>query len=209
MSVYVLAVDLKGAPGLDVAKTSFAAAFPDANPYDPQMCRWRVVSDGYCGGVCFGVGEECTPGVRNLLPANLLGSADPPASGSSSPTSSSSPFTTSSSPPPPPPSTTLPTQNPNQTTTRSPRSSPAPSSSPNSYSSPSPSASVPDSSAQISPDVKILASTTTTSHLVWVTSPPSGTLPNPHLGVYSSANSASVSYLSIIILINVLVILIR
>ncbi|KAJ3038368.1 hypothetical protein HDV00_000789 [Rhizophlyctis rosea] len=71
-SAYVLAIDQKGAPGLDVAKTSFASIFPGQNPLDPQNCRWRVVDDSYCSGVCFGSPEECTPGLRNNLPAYLL-----------------------------------------------------------------------------------------------------------------------------------------
>ncbi|KAJ3278737.1 hypothetical protein HK104_002067 [Borealophlyctis nickersoniae] len=71
-SQYVLAIDQKGAPGLDVARTSFAAAFPGSNPLDPQSCMYRIVADEMCAGVCFGSAQECTPGVRNLLPAYLL-----------------------------------------------------------------------------------------------------------------------------------------
>ncbi|KAJ3289354.1 hypothetical protein HK104_007522 [Borealophlyctis nickersoniae] len=75
-STYVMAVDQKGDPGLDVARTSFAKTFPGSNPLDPQSCRYRVVSDDYCAGICNGA--ECKPGVRNYLPAYLL-----PAAGSS------------------------------------------------------------------------------------------------------------------------------
>ncbi|KAJ2992211.1 hypothetical protein HDV02_003197 [Globomyces sp. JEL0801] len=71
-SVYVLAVDQKGDPGLDVAISSFSAAFPGANPLDPQTCKWRVVDPSKCGKICYGSKEECTPGVRNSLPAYLL-----------------------------------------------------------------------------------------------------------------------------------------
>ncbi|KAJ3280785.1 hypothetical protein HK104_000405 [Borealophlyctis nickersoniae] len=76
-SAYVLAVDQKGAPGLDVAKSSFQAIFPKANPYDPQTCKWRTVASSLCQGVCFGSKQECTPGVRNLLPAYLLPPINP------------------------------------------------------------------------------------------------------------------------------------
>ncbi|KAI8926382.1 hypothetical protein BC831DRAFT_456510 [Entophlyctis helioformis] len=68
---HVLVVDQKGDPGLDVAKSSFAALFPGENPLDPQVCRWRVVGIEHCRGVCGG--PECAvPGVRNLLPAYLM-----------------------------------------------------------------------------------------------------------------------------------------
>jgi hypothetical protein len=70
--IYVLAVDYKEAPGLDIAKSSFQALFPKSNPFDPQICRWRVVNPKYCGKICIGSEEECTPGSRNLLPASLL-----------------------------------------------------------------------------------------------------------------------------------------
>ncbi|KAJ3278135.1 hypothetical protein HK104_002611 [Borealophlyctis nickersoniae] len=69
-SQYVLAIDQKAAPGLDIARTSFAAMFPGSNPLDPQTCMYRIVADSMCTGVCFG--EECTPGTRNALPAYLL-----------------------------------------------------------------------------------------------------------------------------------------
>ncbi|KAI8925978.1 hypothetical protein BC831DRAFT_458506 [Entophlyctis helioformis] len=71
-SMFVLAVDQKGDPGLDVARSSFQAAFPGSNPLDPQVCAWRIVAPSNCAGVCFGSASECTPGVRNMLPANLL-----------------------------------------------------------------------------------------------------------------------------------------
>ncbi|KAI8898153.1 hypothetical protein BC833DRAFT_614955 [Globomyces pollinis-pini] len=71
-TVYVLAVDQKGDPGLDVAKASFMATFPGANPLDPQNCKWRPVEPSKCGTICYGTKEECTPGKRNLLPGYLL-----------------------------------------------------------------------------------------------------------------------------------------
>lgn len=71
-AVYVLAIDNKADPGLDVARSSFQALFPSANAYDPQLCNWRVVEPSRCGTICTGSAEECTPGVRNLLPAYLL-----------------------------------------------------------------------------------------------------------------------------------------
>ncbi|KAL2911795.1 hypothetical protein HK105_208728 [Polyrhizophydium stewartii] len=71
-SIFVLAVDWKGDPGLDLSRSSFAAAFPGQNPLDPQTCAWRYVPISSCGArICFGV-ECATPGKRNLLPANLL-----------------------------------------------------------------------------------------------------------------------------------------
>lgn len=75
--VYVLAVDQKGGAGLDVAPSSFQAAFPGANILDPQTCSWRIVAPELCGTICYGSVEECTPGVRNLLPATLLPSISP------------------------------------------------------------------------------------------------------------------------------------
>ncbi|OAJ37979.1 hypothetical protein BDEG_21947 [Batrachochytrium dendrobatidis JEL423] len=80
-SMFVLAVDQKGAPGLDVSHTSFQNAFPGANALDPQTCSWRITSQSYCSGTCFGSPEECTPGQRNLLPAYLL----PPVGSSGKP----------------------------------------------------------------------------------------------------------------------------
>ncbi|KAH6568453.1 hypothetical protein BASA50_003918 [Batrachochytrium salamandrivorans] len=77
-TMYVLAVDQKGSEGLDVSHTSFQNAFPSANALDPQTCAWRITDPSNCAGVCRGSAEECTPGVRNLLPAYLL-----PAIGSS------------------------------------------------------------------------------------------------------------------------------
>ncbi|KAI8929665.1 hypothetical protein BC831DRAFT_442533 [Entophlyctis helioformis] len=72
---HVLVVDQKGDPGLDVAKSSFAALFPGENPLDQQVCRWRVVGIEHCRGVCGG--PECAvPGVRNLLPAYLMAPLD-------------------------------------------------------------------------------------------------------------------------------------
>ncbi|RKO96069.1 hypothetical protein CAUPRSCDRAFT_12231, partial [Caulochytrium protostelioides] len=38
---YILAIDQKGAEGLDIAKSSFEAIFPNANPADPQTCNWE------------------------------------------------------------------------------------------------------------------------------------------------------------------------
>lgn len=75
-SEYVLAVDQKQGNGLDIAKSSFQNVFPGKNPLDPQMCRFRVVENKFCERVCFGSREECTPGVRNLLPAYLLPPVD-------------------------------------------------------------------------------------------------------------------------------------
>ncbi|KAI8898152.1 hypothetical protein BC833DRAFT_590977 [Globomyces pollinis-pini] len=71
-SVFVLAVDQKGDPGLDVAKSSFMATFPGANPLDPQSCKWRVVDPTKCGTICYGSKDECTPGKRNILPIQSL-----------------------------------------------------------------------------------------------------------------------------------------
>jgi hypothetical protein len=70
--VYVLAVDQKQGPGLDIARSSYAALTPAANPLDPQQVRYRVVDHSNCAGICQGTADECTPGRRNLLPANLL-----------------------------------------------------------------------------------------------------------------------------------------
>eukprot|EP00842_Homolaphlyctis_polyrhiza_P003779 jgi/Hompol1/4401/HPOL_007084-RA len=49
-SVYVLAIDLKEAPGLDIAGTSFHNLFPDRNILDPETCNWRVVDPSLCSG---------------------------------------------------------------------------------------------------------------------------------------------------------------
>ena len=70
--VYVLAVDQKGDPGLDIARSSYQKIFPDKNWLDPQICNWRVVDSSYCTGICVGTPEECNLGSRNLLPAYLL-----------------------------------------------------------------------------------------------------------------------------------------
>lgn len=70
--VYVLAVDQKGDPGLDIARSSFQKIFPNKNWLDPQICNWRVVDSSYCTGICVGTPGECNPGSRNLLPAYLL-----------------------------------------------------------------------------------------------------------------------------------------
>jgi hypothetical protein len=70
--VYVLAVDQKGDPGLDIARSSYQKLFPDKNWLDPQICNWRVVDSSYCAGICVGTPEECNQGSRNLLPAYLL-----------------------------------------------------------------------------------------------------------------------------------------
>jgi hypothetical protein len=70
--VYVLAVDWKADPGLDIARSSYAALTPGANPLDPQQVRYRVVDPSHCAGICQGTADECTPGRRNLLPAYLL-----------------------------------------------------------------------------------------------------------------------------------------
>ncbi|KAJ3304468.1 hypothetical protein HDV03_002812 [Kappamyces sp. JEL0829] len=71
-SVYAWAVDQREAHGLDIAESSYQALFPNSNLLDPQTCQWRVVSPSYCGTICYGSAEECTPGVKNLLPASLL-----------------------------------------------------------------------------------------------------------------------------------------
>ncbi|KAJ3272849.1 hypothetical protein HDV01_005172 [Terramyces sp. JEL0728] len=80
-SVYILAVDQKGDPGLDVAKSSFQAAFPNSNALDPEVCKWRVVDHSHCGGICVGSPDECTVGQRNLLPAYLLPKLPPAVDG--------------------------------------------------------------------------------------------------------------------------------
>ena len=69
---FILAVDKKSDPGLDVAKSSYEAMFPGKNPLDPQLCQWKVVSYQKCGGICVAGEEECSTGKRNLLPAYLL-----------------------------------------------------------------------------------------------------------------------------------------
>jgi hypothetical protein len=74
--IYVLAVDFKADPGLDIAKSSYMALFPNQNPLDPNICRWRRVNPSFCGKICFGTSEECTPGQRNLLPGYLLAPSD-------------------------------------------------------------------------------------------------------------------------------------
>jgi hypothetical protein len=71
-SIYVLVTDRKEAPGLDMALDSFRLVAPGSNPLDPQLCRWKFVGANKCGQICFGTKEECTPGVRNSLPAYLL-----------------------------------------------------------------------------------------------------------------------------------------
>ena len=70
-SLYVLAVDTKADPGLDIARSSFAA-ITNENVLNPISCSWTVVADSYCAGICTGTSEECTPGRRNLLPAPYL-----------------------------------------------------------------------------------------------------------------------------------------
>lgn len=75
---YLLMIDQKGDPGLDIAKTSFQALFPNNNPLDPETCNFAVVDDKFCSGICFGSTDECTPGVRNSLPAYLLPPVTPP-----------------------------------------------------------------------------------------------------------------------------------
>lgn len=71
-SAYILAVDRKEADGLDIAGSSFQALFPGSNVLDPQTCSYQVVDHSYCAGICSGSAEECTVGVKNNLPANLL-----------------------------------------------------------------------------------------------------------------------------------------
>lgn len=71
-SLFVLAVDKKGAGGLDIAGSSFQALFPTANILDPQRANWRVVDPALCGKICFGTTEECTVGFQNNLPGYLL-----------------------------------------------------------------------------------------------------------------------------------------
>lgn len=72
---YALAMDQRGAAGLDISKTTYENMFPGQNPLNPQQCVYEVVHDSFCSGICCGVGEECTPGVRNSLPAYLLPAA--------------------------------------------------------------------------------------------------------------------------------------
>ena len=74
-SAYILAVDRKEADGLDIAGSSFQALFPGSNVLDPQTCSYQVVDHSYCAGICSGSAEECTLGVKNNLPANLLPAA--------------------------------------------------------------------------------------------------------------------------------------
>jgi len=75
-SLYVLAVDKREAFGLDIAGSSFQALFPESNILDPQTCTYQIVDPSFCGSICAGSAEECTPGVKNNLIASLL----PPAS---------------------------------------------------------------------------------------------------------------------------------
>jgi hypothetical protein len=70
--VHVLAVDWKGDPGLDMARSSYQALNPGTNPLDPSVASYRIVDQSLCSGICQGGPEECTPGRRNLLPASLL-----------------------------------------------------------------------------------------------------------------------------------------
>ncbi|KAJ3050142.1 hypothetical protein HK097_008867 [Rhizophlyctis rosea] len=164
-STYVLAIDQKGAPGLDVARSSFASTFPHDNPLDPQTCRWRVVEDSYCSGVCFGVKEECSPGVRNDLPAYLLpkvesGKGYSPPAANPAPAPAPRPTTTTTQAPKP---TTAPPQspqnapapapkNPSQSTATTTITHSSPSSSPSS-SSPS----SPTTTATAQPEAKVQA----------------------------------------------------
>ncbi|KAJ3071089.1 hypothetical protein HK102_006516, partial [Quaeritorhiza haematococci] len=120
---YVLIVDQKGAPGLDIALTSFSALFPGKNPLDPQTCQWRITDWQRCQGVCFGNAAECSTGVRNLLPPYLLAEQD--GSGS----------VAQSAPAPPQPQQVQPPQ--------SPAPAPVPAPSPSPAASPSPSPVVP------------------------------------------------------------------
>ena len=71
-TIYVLAIDFKADPGLDISETSFHHMFPDGNPLDPITCSWNVVDPCYCTDICTGSPEECTIGLRNLLPAYLM-----------------------------------------------------------------------------------------------------------------------------------------
>ena len=54
-SMYVLMIDRKAAPGLDIAKTTFMELFPDKNPLDPQQCEYSIVEDIYCQNICWGI----------------------------------------------------------------------------------------------------------------------------------------------------------
>lgn len=74
-SVYVLAVDQRVAYGLDIAESSYHALFPSDNILNPHVCKYRAVNPSLCGKICYGSAEECTVGVRNLLPASLLPAA--------------------------------------------------------------------------------------------------------------------------------------
>ena len=70
-SLYVLAIDTKADPGLDIARSSFAA-ITNENVLNPVSCSWTVVADSFCSGICTGTAAECTPGQRNLFPAPYL-----------------------------------------------------------------------------------------------------------------------------------------
>ncbi|KAJ3252414.1 hypothetical protein HK103_001581 [Boothiomyces macroporosus] len=96
-SVYVLVVDQKGAEGLDVAQSSFAAAFPGKNSLDPETCRWRIVDPSKCGKICYADDPECNVGERNILaPAQLPPANQAPIGLNVGAVSSSSSSTTSS-----------------------------------------------------------------------------------------------------------------
>ncbi|KAJ3334914.1 hypothetical protein HDU91_002458, partial [Kappamyces sp. JEL0680] len=75
--VYVLVIDQREAYGLDIAESSYQALFPGANILDPQTCQYRFVDPSLCGTICYGSSDECTPGVRNLLPSYLLAPTSP------------------------------------------------------------------------------------------------------------------------------------
>lgn len=71
-SLYILAIDYKADPGLDISKSGFQALFPNDDPLNPQVCDWQEVDFSFCADICNGVKEECSLGVRNLLPASIL-----------------------------------------------------------------------------------------------------------------------------------------
>jgi hypothetical protein len=71
-SVYVLVVDQREAYGLDIASSSYQSLFPNDNVLNPHTCQYRIVDPSLCGKICYGSEQECTTGVRNLLPGYLL-----------------------------------------------------------------------------------------------------------------------------------------
>ncbi|RKO97768.1 hypothetical protein CXG81DRAFT_19658 [Caulochytrium protostelioides] len=66
-TVYILAVDRKGAEGLDIGQTAYQELFPGQNVLDPQKCDFKLVDASYCFNICQGNAEECTEGKSNSL----------------------------------------------------------------------------------------------------------------------------------------------